>query len=110
MTLIKSSETLNLNGLTYHDLLGVVQTATRTAERQLQQFAQRPDFREKMILAFDTSPAGFQSAWVDGVKNVGCKAQDNSEVVVFIDPSVSDYQTLQMGVIEGVEAIASHHP
>ena len=67
MTLIKSSATLNLNGLTHNDLLGVVQTAIRDAQLQLQQFAQRPDFREKMVLAFDTSPADLQSAWANGV-------------------------------------------
>ncbi|MFM6135615.1 MAG: DUF4347 domain-containing protein, partial [Sphaerospermopsis kisseleviana] len=84
----------------------VRQTAIRDAEEQLQQFAQRADFSEKMILAFDTSPTGFQGAWANGVKNVGLKAKDDSEIVVFIDPSVSDYQTLQVGVVEGVEAIA----
>ena len=106
MILIKSSETLNLNGLTHNDLLGVVQIAIRDTEERLQQFAQRPDFREKMILAFGTSPEGLQGAWANGVRNVGFKAKEDSGIVVFIDPSVSDYQTLQAGVAEGVEAIA----
>ncbi|MTJ10489.1 hypothetical protein, partial [Anabaena sp. UHCC 0204] len=67
MTLIKSSERLNLHWLTHDDLLGVVQTATRSAEKQLQQFAQSPDFCGKMILAFGTSPAGLQGTWANGV-------------------------------------------
>ena len=106
MILIKSSETLNLNGLTHNDLLGVVQIAIRDTEEQLQKFTQRPDFREKMILAFGTSPEGLQGAWANGVRNVGFKAKEDSGIVVFIDPSVSDHQTLQAGVAEGVEAIA----
>ncbi|MBE9258589.1 DUF4347 domain-containing protein, partial [Dolichospermum sp. LEGE 00246] len=83
-----------------------MQIAIRDTEERLQQFAQRPDFREKMILAFGTSPEGLQGAWANGVRNVGFKAKEDSGIVVFIDPSVSDYQTLQAGVAEGVEAIA----
>ena len=101
MTLIKSSETLNLNGLTHDDMLGVVQTITRSAEGKLQQFAQRPDFHEKMVLAFDTSPAGLQGVWVNGERNVGFKAKDDSEIVVFIDPSVSDSEILPTELYRG---------
>lgn len=68
MTPIKFFDTRNLNGLTHNDLIGaVVQTATQFAQEQLQQFAQRPDFREKMTLAFGISPAGWQDAWVNGL-------------------------------------------
>jgi hypothetical protein len=45
---------------------------------------------------------------LNGVKNVGLKEKDDLQIVVSIDPSVSDYQTLQTGVVEGVQAIASH--
>ncbi len=67
MTLTKSLKMLNLNQLNHHDLLGTVQAVTQYAQEQLQQFAQRPDFRENMILTFGTSPAGLQAAWANGV-------------------------------------------
>ena len=53
--------------MTSTESLDVIQAATQRAQEQLQQFAQRPDFSEKMILAFGTSSAGLQGAWANGV-------------------------------------------
>jgi hypothetical protein len=70
MKLTKSFATLNLNELTHDELLNVLETAVNGAKLQIQQFAQRPDFSDKMSLVFGTSPAGLQGAWADGLVTV----------------------------------------
>lgn len=70
MKLTKSFATLNLNELTHDNLLDIVQTAVQDAKLQIQQFAQRADFSDKMMLVFGTSPAGLQGAWADGLVTV----------------------------------------
>ncbi|MEA5575068.1 DUF4114 domain-containing protein [Anabaena sp. UHCC 0451] len=67
MKLTESFATLTLNGLPHKDLLYVVQTAVQSAQSQLQQFAQKADFSDKMILSFGISPAGLQGAWANGM-------------------------------------------
>ncbi|WP_353932490.1 tandem-95 repeat protein [Okeanomitos corallinicola TIOX110] len=45
----------------------LIESLINSAQSQLQQFAQRADFSDKMMQTFGTSPAGLQGAWANGM-------------------------------------------